>query len=376
MLAVGLMSGTSLDGVDVSLVEINPFKNSFKQVHYTFYPYEKIFKEKLLSICLNKPTNIQTICSLNVELSLYYIKAIEKLLKETELEENKIKFIAMHGQTVWHNPHRLGGYESSTLQLGDASRIASRFNTKVVSNFRPMDMSFGGEGAPLVPFANWCLYSNKEENIALQNIGGIGNVTFLKKGGKPKDIIAFDTGPGNILIDQAMRKLFNKDFDNHGEIAKSGRIINQALDILFKDPFLKAPLPKSTGREAYNEEFLDEVIKLCHECGGSDADVITTLSAYTADTITESYKTYLGEINRVIVSGGGAMNDYIVSKIKNNLRCPVEIIDNADGLEALSFVILAYQTLNKKASNVPSVTGASKEVVLGEITDPRVKKLF
>ena len=230
MLAIGIMSGTSLDGVDACLVDIKKGKNSkFNIVHFTYVPYDKELKQRILSVSSNKPCNIQTICSLNVEISKAYVKAVKKLLKDSKVKADEIEFIAMHGQTVWHNPDSRDNYESSTLQLGDPSVLAAAFDVKVISNFRTMDMACGGGGAPLVPFANYVLYSNKKESIALQNIGGISNVTYLKKAGELKDVIAFDTGPGNILIDAAMRRLFRKDFDDCGKIAKRGHVVDEVL---------------------------------------------------------------------------------------------------------------------------------------------------
>lgn len=376
MLAIGVMSGTSLDGVDVCLLEIKKlFTLKFKKLAFTYLPYEPEFKKRLLDISTNTNITIQKICSMNVEISKKYIKAIQKLLESNNIDINKISFIAIHGQTVWHNPDMLGDFESSTLQLGDPSFIAYFFNCKVVSNFRMMDMASGGSGAPLVPFANYLLFSSKKENIALQNIGGISNVTFLKKKGKPTDIIAFDTGVGNMLIDSAMKRLFGKGFDDCGKIAKKGKIITSVLRDLMKDDYLFKPYPKSTGRERYNEDYLSEIILKIKGANGSDEDVITTLAAYTVDSIIYEYKRFLPKVDRMILSGGGAFNEYMVDRLKHELPCIVEVRnDLIESLEAFSFGILGYCTLKHIPSNVPSVTGASKRVVLGNITNPKVGK--
>lgn len=368
MLAIGLMSGTSLDGVDACLVEIKMKK--FQIVKFCYTPYKKEFKKKLLNIVENNPVTIQEICSLNVELGKLYLKACEKLIKQASVRKEDIEFIAMHGQTLWHNPNNKDGYESSTLQLGDASVLAAGFGCKVVSNFRAIDMAYGGSGAPLVPFANYILFSDKKKSIALQNIGGIGNVTYLKRNGTVDDIIAFDTGPGNMLIDQAMRRLYNKEYDLDGSTAKSGKIIMPVLSELMNDEYLYLVPPKSTGREKYNNEFLSEIILKIKSYGGTDADIITTLAAYTADTISMAYKTFLPDIDKVIVSGGGAFNQYIINRLKEKLPCKVEINADSDCLEALSFVILGFYTLNHEPSNVPNVTGAKCKAVLGEVTNP------
>lgn len=374
MYAIGLMSGTSLDGVDACLLEIKKSKkNKFSIEHFAYVPYPKELKNKLRDVCLNKECTIQMICSLNIELSKQYVKACNKLLKDSDKKATDIEFIAMHGQTVWHNPDQKDHFESSTLQLGDPSLLAATFNCKVVSNFRMMDMAVGGCGAPLVPFVNYVLYSNKTENIAMQNIGGISNVTYLKKGGSVSDIIAFDTGPGNILIDAAMRRLFRKDFDDCGKIAEKGRIIQSVLNNLMNDPYLRARIPKSTGREKYNDAYLSEVIIQIKGAGGSDYDVIATLAAYTADSICISYEKFLPKIDRVIVSGGGAYNRYIMERLRQKLPCKVEIEENLESLEAFSFGILGYCTLKGIPANVPCVTGAKKACVLGNITDPIIK---
>lgn len=374
MLAIGIMSGTSLDGVDACLVDIKKSKkNKFSISHFTYVPYDKELKTKLLNISSNKPINIQLICSVNVELGKAYVKAVKKLLKDAKVNAKDIEFIAMHGQTVWHNPDMKDNYESSTLQLGDPSVLAATFGCKVISNFRTMDMACGGSGAPLVPFANYVLYSSKKENIALQNIGGISNVTYLKKNGTLKDIVAFDTGPGNMLIDAAMRRLFRKDYDDCGKIAKRGRVVEEVLQELLNDPYLYQLPPKSTGREKYNDALLSEIILKVRGLGGSDTDVITTLAAYTADCIVLSYEKLLPQIDRVIISGGGVFNQFIMERLTNKLPCIVEKEKNYEALEAFSFAILGYYTLQGVATNVPSVTGAAKPCVLGNITNPIIR---
>lgn len=373
MLAVGLMSGTSLDGVDAALVEIIKEENDkekYLMKYFVFLPYPKKLKEVLLKIVNNKEIKIQMICSMNVELSEIYKETVKKLLQESNTLASSLSFIAMHGQTVWHNPNHLDGFMHSTLQLGDPTILSTYFNVPVVSHFRQADMAVGGSGAPLVPYANYKLYHSDDLSIALQNIGGIGNVTFLKKGCKPSDIIAFDTGPGNMLIDMAMQKIYNQEFDAEGKIAKQGKIIRPVLDYLLEDDYLKLPYPKSTGREKYNDVFLDNIINLCKNYSNQDADIITTISAYTVETILLAYDKLLPPIDKIIVSGGGAQNNYLMDYLRIKRKCKIELAEDSDGLEALSFVILGYQTINHLPSNVPSVTGANCEVILGSVTNP------
>lgn len=374
MLAIGLMSGTSLDGVDACLVEIKGiFNKKYSIKHFTYLAYDEPFKNRIKECSSLEQSNVQKICSMNVEVSKKYIEAISLLLKKANVDIKKIKFIAMHGQTVWHNPNNLDGYESSTLQLGDPSVIANYFNTLVISNFRTMDMAAGGSGAPLVPFANYCLYKSNTRSIALQNIGGISNVTYIPKKGDISDLVAFDTGPGNMLIDGAMKKLYSKAYDESGLIAKSGTVINEVLNELMNDEYLNAPIPKSTGREKYNEKFLDNVISKCLAITNKKEDVISTLAAYTADSIVYEYNKFLSTIDLMVVSGGGAYNEFIIDRLREHLPCKVEISTDADSLEALSFAILGYHTLKQKPSNVPMVTGAKKPVILGNITNPKVR---
>ena len=200
MLAIGIMSGTSLDGVDVSLVEITLLHNKYNYVEVSslFVPYEEKLKIKVLECSDLQKSNVQKICSLNFELGNVYKDAVEQLLKLTKVNAEDISFIAMHGQTIWHNPENMDGYYSSTMQIGEPSVLAYHFNTTVISNFRVMDMVAGGNGAPLVPFVNYILHKSSKKNIAFQNIGGIGNVTYIPKNAEACDIIAFDTGPGNM----------------------------------------------------------------------------------------------------------------------------------------------------------------------------------
>lgn len=371
MLAIGIMSGTSLDGIDVCLVEILNKENDNYQyniVGFNSYPYSDVLVDKIKKASKIDTSNVQMLCSLNVELSYAYVDAIKKFLKEHSICNKDIAYIAMHGQTVWHNPDNMDGYYSSTLQLGDPSVVSYAFNTKVISNFRMMDMAASGSGAPLIPFVNYILYKNENKSIAMQNIGGIGNVCYLDK--KSNDIIAYDTGPGNMLIDSAMKQLYNLSFDSNGSIGKSGTIIKEVLNELLNDEYLKRSYPKSTGREKYNDEYLDNIIKKIRKYSLKNEDVIATITAYTAYSIIDSYHKFLGDIDEVIVSGGGSHNQMIMDILKKELDCEVTVLDNTDAYEAFGFAIIGHMTILNKPSNVPSVTGALRKVVLGNITNP------
>ena len=283
---------------------------------------------------------------------------------------NEIAFIAMHGQTIWHNPDNMDGYASSTLQIGEPSVLAYKYNKTVISNFRVMDMAAGGSGAPLIPFVDYLLYKNDKKNIALQNIGGIGNVCYLKKNCTIDDVIAFDTGPGNMLIDGAMKLLYDLPYDEGGKIAMSGKICNEVLNEMLNDQYFEMPYPKSTGREKYNDNYLKKVISDIKKYTNKKEDIITTITAFTAYSITKEYETFLGPIDELIVSGGGSHNKYIIKLLEENLKIRVKVENRTDAFEAFGFAILGHMTMLHKPSNVRSVTGAKKNVVLGTITFP------
>lgn len=370
MLAIGLMSGTSLDGVDASLVEITcvDTKTEYLEKSFVFVPYTEKLKAKILEVSRLNTSNVQKICSLNFELGYIYKEAVDELLKTSKIDISNITFIAMHGQTIWHNPDKRDGYYSSTLQIGEPSVVAYAFNKLVISNFRTMDMAAGGSGAPLVPFVNYILHKSDTQSIALQNIGGISNVTYIRKGATIDDVIAFDTGPGNMLIDQAMRKLYNKEYDENGNIALSGRVNEKVLDYLMQDEYLKRSLPKSTGREKYNDTFLQVILDKMPNV--SKNDIITTITAYTADTIAYAYQKFCPDIDKIVLSGGGARNKYIVKRLKEKMNVEIEISEKSDSYEAFCFAVLGYHTYMHKPSNMKCVTGANKNVILGNFTYP------
>ena len=374
MLVIGLMSGTSLDGVDASLVEITKNDNdfSYKELDANFLPYPSELKMRILEVSNIKTSNVQKICSLNVELGYIYLDAVKEILKKNNLNSNEITFVAMHGQTIWHNPNHMDGLYSSTLQIGDPSIIAYNLNVEVISNFRPMDMAAGGTGAPLVPFVNFVLYKNKEKNVAFQNIGGIGNVTYIKKNANCDEVIAFDTGPGNMLIDLAMMKLYNKPFDEGGNVALSGVVNKEVLTKLLDDEYYNLPYPKSTGREKYNENYLTMILNMMKE--SKKEDIIATITALTSDTIVLAYQKFCQDVDKIVLSGGGSYNQFIVNRIKELTKKEVTIHNMNDSYEAFCFAILGHYTYLHLPSNLKVVTGAKEPVILGQVTYPPRKK--
>ena len=372
MKAIGIMSGTSLDGIDICLVNIHQIKKdyTYEIEQFKSYKYRLSLINKIKEASKNDTSTVQKICSLNYEVAYAYVEAIQQFINDTSCNMVEVDFIAMHGQTILHNPNHMDGYFSSTLQIGEPAVIAYAFNKKVISNFRTMDMAAGGSGAPLIPFVNYQLYKNQNKNIAFQNIGGIGNVCYLKKNSSPDDVIAFDTGPGNMLIDGAMQKLYHLDYDAFGNIAKKGKMITEVLDEMLEDSYLYMPYPKSTGREKYNDQYLDDLISKIKKYTPKNEDVIATITAYTAYTIIKEYQLFLPDIDEIILSGGGAHNKFLVDLLRQNLTAKIIISDQIDAYEAFGFAILGHMTILNQASNLPSVTGAKKAVILGNITNP------
>lgn len=376
MKAIGIMSGTSLDGIDICVVDISEMNHHFtyKIDQFCSYPYREELVQKILEASNIKTSNVQKICSLNFEIGYAYKKALDTMMQEGKLNMDEIDFIAMHGQTIWHNPNQMDGFYSSTLQVGEPSILAYHFHKKVISNFRVMDMAANGSGAPLIPFVDYMLYKDSHKRIALQNIGGIGNVCYIKENASLSDVIAFDTGPGNMLIDGAMKKLYNLPYDDQGKIAKTGTIDEEFLKGLLTDEYLAKPYPKSTGREKYNDQFLNEMIDTLKKKQLKNADIIATITAYTAYTIVDQYRRFLGDIDEVIVSGGGAHNAFILDILRKELKTKVLVEENQDAFEAFGFAILGHMRLLNEPSNVKNVTGADNDVCLGNITYPPLKE--
>lgn len=368
MLAIGLMSGTSMDGVDAALVEI--IDGKFKLLEFTILNYDKEFKDRIF-INLNKDTaRLDEISNLNFALGYKFVEVIDQLLAKTKYTYDDIEFVASHGQTIWHDPK---GNPPSTLQIGEPAVIAYNTNIKTISNFRTMDIAAGGEGAPLVPFSEYYQFNSEDENLVFQNIGGISNLTYLKKGGKINDILSFDCGVGNIMIDYYTKLYFNQDYDESGNIALSGKVISEIYDELIKDEFIKKLPPKSTGREAYSQKFMDEISSKLNFEKYDKKDIITTITEFTVYGIVYNYITFLGDIDIAVISGGGSHNNYIIKRLKQLLP-NVKILTggefgiNSDAKEAVAFAVLGYMTLTNQPSNVPVATGAKESVILGNIT--------
>ena len=378
MLAVGLMSGTSLDGVDTVLCEISGQDEStkVKQLYFKTYDIPESLRTKIRKCCSRELIPVDLICSLNFELGYLFADSVKSLCKDANVKLEDLSFIASHGQTIFHIPKPYDDYVPSTLQIGEAAIIANECKTKVISNFRVMDMAVGGEGAPLVPYSETLLYSEENQAVALQNIGGIGNVTVLPKKGDTKKVIAFDTGPGNMMIDEAVRTFYGKKYDTDGYYARQGNLIPSLAAELKEHPYFNLEIPKTTGREMFGEHFTKSILEKYHSCEPND--LIHTFTWFTAYSIAYHYKKYLISeygLKKCIIGGGGAYNSYLLELIRNEIPEVTAMTQEEHGFsseakEALAFVILGNQTYHRSPSNVPSATGAKKSVILGQITYP------
>lgn len=371
MLAIGLMSGTSLDGIDVALCDVQGMGKNTKItcVDFLVYPIPENTKNKIRNACLSDCFTTRDVCSLNFEIGKLFSQAVKEIKIKNRLDDNDIEFVASHGQTIYHLPNPGSDEVASTLQIGEPAILAFDHKVKVISNFRVMDIAAGGQGAPLVPFSEKILYGKKNKLIALQNIGGIGNVTLIDD----FSTIAFDTGPGNMMIDQAMIDLFQKKFDESGKIAASGKNITSLLNELMNHPFLSKLPPKTTGREDFGEQFVLEILKkYSHE---KPEDIVNTFTQFTANSIAYNYKVHCKKLpDELIIGGGGAYNKELIKMLKAELpnvvvKTQEDIGFSSDAKEAIAFVILGNETLHCRPSNVCGATGAKYPVILGSITE-------
>jgi anhydro-N-acetylmuramic acid kinase len=374
-LAIGLMSGTSLDGIDVALAKIRGVNLTTKLTPLGFktYPFDASLISRIHQAMDPKTSSSELLCSLNVELAYAFAQAVFKFCQEHHIDLKDVNYIASHGQTIYHITNQMNHLFPSSLQLGDGTVLAQLTKTTVVSNFRNADIAQGGQGAPLVPFADYILFRTQHHR-AIHNLGGISNFTYIKRNAKKEDIIAFDTGPGNMMIDEAMRMLYQKPYDKDGDIARSGQCIKALYDEIIKDTYFKLIPPKSTGREKFGKRQTYTWIKpyLNHP----KEDIIHTLTAITIDSIVDAYQTFIlsnHPLDEIIFCGGGAHNLYIIESIKSRLpSIKINHIESlgyqSDAKEALAFIILGNQTLYKEPSNIPNATGAKHLAVLGQVS--------
>ncbi|WP_395167080.1 anhydro-N-acetylmuramic acid kinase AnmK [Francisella salimarina] len=371
---IGIMSGTSLDGIDVALCKVRGYglDTDLKLVSFETYSYsEDLLNDIKQSLDLTR-SNAQLLCSLNFKLGIEYANAVKKLATVNNLKLEDIAFIASHGQTIYHQAKKEDGFIKSSLQLGDAATIAYECRTTVVSNFRAGDIAAGGDGAPLVPYVDYILYSDKNKSRALHNIGGIANTTIIPRNANINDIYAFDTGPGNMMINRAMEVLFNRDYDKDGEIAASGIVIVEMLQELLQNPYLSLNPPKSTGRELFGIGYTDYILDKYKQ--SNPKDIVHTLTIFTAESIAKAYNDFVldkVELDEIIFTGGGAYNKFLIETIKKLIDVEVltfeDIGHSSDAKEAIAFAVLGNETLNNSYNNIPSATGAKDRVILGQV---------
>lgn len=374
-LVVGLMSGTSADGIDAVLTRITGSELSTKveQLGFYFQPFDSATRQAILDICSGSSGGTREVCLLGTHLGKLYAQAVRELLKQTGTE--KIDLIGNHGQTVYHIPDDtdyLGGTLRGTLQIGDPSYLAEEFGCCVVSDFRIRDMAAGGLGAPLVPYTEFLLYRSETEDVALQNIGGIGNVTLLPAGCSLEEVTAFDTGPGNMVMDALVSKMTDGElsYDDGGRLAASGHVIPEMLRWMLEDPYLAKEPPKTTGREYFGREYVEKLLAF----GDYPlADILTTATAFTAQSIALSLRRFAPRLPaRLVVGGGGSRNPTLLRFLQEALpEVKVQIQEDlgldSDAKEAVAFAILANEALFGICNNAPSATGAKHGVVMGRI---------
>ncbi|MBM2834374.1 MAG: hypothetical protein HW406_1535 [Candidatus Brocadiaceae bacterium] len=421
------MSGTSADGIDACLVEIsgNGLHTRINVIASETYPYDETTRTAILDTCNPETGTVDKVCQLNFHLGKLFANAAKSIANKAQIAIQDIDLIGSHGQTIYHipNPETISktgvrsqklearGQKSevrsnesnsntvdidafkkemwdlphirSTLQIGEPSVIAQETGVTTVADFRPRDMAAGGQGAPLVPYVDFLLFRDKEKGRALQNIGGIANVTILPKNCGINDVIAFDTGPGNMIIDRITELVTNttQHFDEGGKLAARGSVNDAILSSLLAHPYLSKPPPKTTGREEFGISFADNLYKDGTHSGIKDLDILATVTAFTARSIADSYKHWIlhkHPLPEIILSGGGSHNDTLIKFLRQYLEPSIQIHTiNKFGIspnakEALAFAILANETISGNPNNISNATGAREAVIMGKIIPGRL----
>jgi anhydro-N-acetylmuramic acid kinase len=378
----GLLSGTSMDGADAILLEIggeDPLALEWRVLAFRSDPWPESLGDRIRTAC--QAGDARTLGHLHVELGEAFAQVFLTLLEEAGTAPEDVAAVGSHGQTVWHEPPG-GGNRGFSLQLGDPATLAERTGIPVVHDFRARDLAAGGHGAPLVPWPDRVLLHRPGVGRALQNLGGMGNVTFLPASGEPEGIVAFDTGPGVALLDGAARRASGgaEPYDVDGKRAARGTVDPDLLEELLTHPFFRVPPPRSTGRETFGDAFLDRVVARMppRDSRGWD-DLLATLTALTAESVARAFADHLpaGEVHEVVLAGGGARNPALVRALTRALH-PLPVRTGADALgvdpdarEAAAFAVLAWAHLRGIPGSLPRVTGAEGPRVLGSLTPGR-----
>jgi len=366
VLAIGLMSGTSLDGVSAALVGLSD--NDVRLAAFHQEAYSSGERGQIVDAIARG--SARDLALLHVALGERFAAAALQLLADARVAPRDLAFVASHGQTVWHEPGK------ATLQLGDAAVIAERLGVRVVSDFRSRDVAAGGQGAPLVPLADVMLFGHAERGRLLLNLGGMANVTWVPRRGTSDGALAFDTGPGVAVIDAIVRRVdADAAYDQDGERARRGRPMRKVLDTLLADPFFAQTPPKSTGRERFGQAFADALLDRVKESGGSENDAVATATALTVESVAKSIEQWTPKSPGadLVISGGGARNPALVEMLAGRVRPrPVARFDDlffdGDAKEAVAFAFLGYLTLAGRPGNLVGATGARGPRVLGHVT--------
>jgi len=393
MIVAGIMSGTSADGINVAFIKLasthavwsratRPRASTASKLQFKFlaqaeYPYPKPVRQAVLQAMNAKQASVADLARLNFLLAELYADAVLATQRRFHI---KAELIGCHGQTLYHQgepANFLGRNLTVTWQTGEGAVIAARVGVPVVSDFRPADMSAGGKGAPLVPFLDYLLYRDPKIGRIVQNIGGIANLTAIPAGASPKQVTAFDTGPGNMVIDAVTDRLFGQSYDRDGRIAASGKVFDSVISDILCQPFFHRKPPKTAGREEFGREFAQQFLKRCGRV--SKPDMVATATALTARSIADALSRFVlsrrGKFREFVVSGGGANNPTLLAMLANELR-PLGLTIRAsdefglpsEAKEAAAFAVMAYETWNHRPSNIPSATGAKRPAILGKIS--------
>jgi anhydro-N-acetylmuramic acid kinase len=385
MLVLGLMSGTSADAIDVALARISgapPHLNA-KLLNHTSINFPPQLRKEILRVAEQQSISAGQLSQLNFRLGETFAEAALAACRRFRIATKKIALIGSHGQTIFHQgrpvPY-LGRSTASTLQIGEPAIIAARTGITTVADFRPADIAQGGQGAPLVPYADYLLYRHEKLGRVSLNLGGIANITVIPANAKPSQVFAFDTGPANMLIDALVAHFTRgrERFDKAGQLALKGRIIPSLYEELRKDPFVELPPPKSTGREYYGSAYVNRLLKLGRKHHAKPNDLIRAATNFTANSVVYALHRFVlpsHKIHELIISGGGARNALVCALIAGWLTADrIKVLYSprfhipVDAKEAFAFALLAYETFHQRPSNVPSATGASRPTILGKIS--------
>ena len=387
MKVIGLISGTSTDGIDAALVDVTGggIDLQLKLIRFEVYPYPRGVRRKLLE--LSGGGTVADLCHLNFVTGELFAQAALRIAAAANVDIQAVDVIGSHGQTVCHLPRlrsAFGVKVRSTLQIGEPAVIAERTGVTTVADFRPRDIAAGGQGAPLTPYFHYILFRHSALSRLVVNIGGISNMTLIPAGSDLDAVQAFDTGPGNMLIDGIVQMATRgrAAMDRDGRLAKRGRVHSHLLSRLMAHPFIRRPPPKSTGREAFGRPLITRILQLAKPLQLSTVDLIATVTAFTARSLAYHYRRFVipaGGAGEIIVGGGGVRNPVLMSEFRRAVE-PVMVVNfehhglDSKAVEAMAFALLAAKTIDGESNNVPVATGARQAVCLGKIVPGRLQR--